>query len=524
MRCNLLKLGVLILGALMSVTIFLETDLGQAQKGRRSRSESRPTVIPKTWDDKEMAALELPLAELGGKMTHVPAEYYYRIPEMKIYKSYPIYAPGKEPPGYIAELREKEPEIAFDASKLKTEEDWIKAGELVFNAPVFFNSLNTIVNVRSRKLYEVGGVPIGKDGTMPYNVYVIRQKGKVDVGEFACATCHTRVLDDGTIIRGAQGNYPLGRLDLLDAERYLGKGEEQEKAFLQRARTGFLLGYHAPWVKPDLLERFDKLTVADFAEINRNLPPGVQTRPGVSLFVPVQVPDLIGVKDRRYLDRTGLQQHRSIVDLMRYAALNQGISYLTSYGGYIPRAVAEGGGKMPDPSTLERYSDAQLYALAKYLYSLKPPPNPNKFDAQAAQGKVVFETEGCALCHTPPLYTSNKLTPARGFKIPPEHLKGYNVFPKSVGTDPELALKTRRGTGYYKVPSLKGVWYRGPFEHMGSVMTLEDWFDPRRLRDDYVPTGFRGFGVKTRAVKGHPFGLDLSESDRKALIAFLRTL
>jgi len=53
----------------------------------------------------------------------------------------------------------------------------------------------------------------------------------------------------------------------------------------------------------------------------------------------------------------------------------------------------------------------------------------------------------------------------------------------SVGTDPDLSLKTRRGTGYYKAPSLKGVWYRGPFEHNGSVLTLEDWFDPRRLRD-----------------------------------------
>ena len=73
----------------------------------------------------------------------------------------------------------------------------------------------------------------------------------------------------------------------------------------------------------------------------------------------------------------------------------------------------------------------------------------------------------------------------------------------SVGTDPDLALKTRRGTGYYKVPSLKGVWYRGPFEHNGSVATLEDWFDANRLRDDYVPTGFKGYGVKTRAVKGH---------------------
>ena len=56
-----------------------------------------------------------------------------------------------------------------------------------------------------------------------------------------------------------------------------------------------------------------------------------------------------------------------------------------------------------------------------------------------------------------------------------------------VGLDPGLALKTRKGTGYYKVPSLKGLWYRGPFEHSGSITTLEAWFDPARLRDDYVP-------------------------------------
>ena len=39
-----------------------------------------------------------------------------------------------------------------------------------------------------------------------------------------------------------------------------------------------------------------------------------------------------------------------------------------------------------------------------------------------------------------------------------------------------------------------------------------------------VPTGFRGAGVKSRAVAGHEYGLDLSEADRAALIAFLRTL
>jgi hypothetical protein len=74
------------------------------------------------------------------------------------------------------------------------------------------------------------------------------------------------------------------------------------------------------------------------------------------------------------------------------------------------------------------------------------------------------------------------------------------------------------------VPSLKGVWYRGPFEHNGSVASIEDWFDPARVRDDYVPTGWKGYAVQTRAVKGHEFGLDLSAEDKRALIAFLKSL
>jgi hypothetical protein len=41
-------------------------------------------------------------------------------------------------------------------------------------------------------------------------------------------------------------------------------------------------------------------------------------------------------------------------------------------------------------------------------------------------------------------------------------------------------------------------------EHSGSVATLEDWFNPDRTEEDYVPTGFAGHGVKTRAVEGHP--------------------
>jgi hypothetical protein len=236
------------------------------------------------------------------------------------------------------------------------------------------------------------------------------------------------------------------------------------------------------------------------------------------------VPDLIGVRDRRYLDRTGLQQHRSLVDMMRYAALNEGADDLADYAGFIP-ADFPSFSKLPDPDKVGgRYSDEQLYTLALYVYSLQPPPNPNKFDAVAARGRKVFEREGCAGCHTPPLYTGNELTPAEGFTPPPRAGQKYDILPVSVGTDPNLTLKTRRGTGYYKVPSLKGVWYRSMFGHSGWCATLEDWLDPRRTRDDYVPTGFSPYGSKTYLVKGHPFGLDLSAEDKRALIAFLKTL
>ncbi len=207
---------------------------------------------------------------------------------------------------------------------------------------------------------------------------------------------------------------------------------------------------------------------------------------------------------------------------MRYEALNQGMDQIASFGDFIPRG--RNFRELPGPETQDRYSDKQLYALALYVYSLKPPPNPNKFDALAKRGQTVFQSEGCAGCHTPPLFTNNKLTPAPGFQIPEAHKQKYDILPMSVGTDPMLTMTTRRGTGYYKVPSLKGVWYRGPFEHNGSVATLEDWFDPKRLRDDYVPTGFKGYGIKTRAVKGHEFGLQLSAEDTRALIAFLKTL
>jgi hypothetical protein len=472
-------------------------------------------AIPRTWDDQAVAALEVPLANPTYSPQHVNADYYYRMRVRPIYRTYPVYAPGKEPSGYMEWLAKQEPEIVFDPAKLHTEADWIRAGELVFESPIVFASLEASP-ARFPEFYKRSGVRLAADGTLPNKRYVVRQKGILEVGNLACAQCHTRVMADGTVVKGAQGNFTEGFFFAARPRRGLENGRDPKEVLrVQRAALKRLYG--APWIQPPP-DGDPAMSLEEILSAWEAQPPGVAIREGTSLRYPAQIPDLIGIKDRQYLDHTGLVRHRSIGDLMRYAALNQDTQLFSRYGDFRPS------GELPDPATRFRYSDEQLYALAMYLYSLQPPPNPNTFDELARRGEAVFARERCARCHTPPLYTNNKLTPADGFVIPEEHRKQFDIVDRSVGTDPNSALNTRRGTGYYRVPSLKGVSYRGPFEHNGSVATLEDWFDSQRLLDDYVPTGHLGYGFKTRAVTGHRFGLSLSAEDKKALIAFLKTL
>ncbi len=89
--------------------------------------------------------------------------------------------------------------------------------------------------------------------------------------------------------------------------------------------------YGAPWIHPDPMASENAMSPQEITELLQTIPPGVISRHRTSTFNPVQVPDLIGVKDRHYLDRTGLQPQHAIIDLMRYAALNQGADNLGEF-------------------------------------------------------------------------------------------------------------------------------------------------------------------------------------------------
>ena len=130
-----------------------------------------------------------------------------------------------------------------------------------------------------------------------------------------------------------------------------------------------LLWYGTPWFRPD--PNVD--AALTLGVVQRWLPEGLNSSQAVidlegsSFRSPLQVPVLAGVKDRRYLDHTGLYLHRSIGDLMRYTVLHSDLGLLRKYGDFIP-----GGDNdhkdLPPPTKFLRFSDEQLYALVLYVY------------------------------------------------------------------------------------------------------------------------------------------------------------
>src|SRR5215469_13170374 len=132
-------------------------------------------AVPQAWDEGTVFNLQLPLADPKHSPVEVSWEYYYRIPRRPIYKSYPVYAPGSEPPGYFEWLKQQEPQVLWGvdsqglshAPPLGTDAHRIRAGELVFDAPVAYDSdpwgssLVGVDNVRDPAWYTATQAPVG---------------------------------------------------------------------------------------------------------------------------------------------------------------------------------------------------------------------------------------------------------------------------------------------------------------------------------------------------------------------------
>lgn len=141
--------------------------------------------------------------------------------------------------------------------------------------------------------------------------------------------------------------------------------------------------------------------------------------------------------------------------------------------------------------------------IALYLWQLPPGDLPSAPDAPAGAreaGAVIFK-ERCARCHATA-----------------EHA-GEPIPLSEVQTDGALGKSPERGTGSYRVPTLRRVSLRRQLLHDGSVPDLRALLDPRRLRDDYA-----GGRREPGPIPGHPYGLDLPEPERDALQSYLQGL
>jgi mono/diheme cytochrome c family protein len=201
--------------------------------------------------------------------------------------------------------------------------------------------------------------------------------------------------------------------------------------------------------------------------------------------------------------------------------------------------------------------------IEAYIDSIQPPHWPYGTDAAlAAQGKQVFE-QTCSVCHG--TYGANPTYPNR--VLPLEY----------VGTDPELVNEIEQYGGPlidwfsasfygqnaqfnpyhgYIAPPLDGIWASAPYLHNGSVPTIEALLKsstrPTYWMRTYDDTDYDTENVGWRYLTmdhgqadeldpftrkkiydttlpgysnaGHTFGDALSDADRLAVIAYLKTL
>ncbi|MEZ6038364.1 MAG: hypothetical protein R3F29_12850 [Planctomycetota bacterium] len=485
-----------------------------------------PTQLraPRIWDDAALADWALPLVGLGEAPTQLSTADYYRAPLDNL-RTYPVYHPDREPDGYRAGLLARGPQPLIETDRLLTEADWIAAGARVFDeldvsksrtddpeVLAHFSDGASIDRYRMDRLDHMT-----PDGVLINYRWVVDHDRKLKLSLRSCADCHTRVMADGSLLPGAPSNTDLAPSPATF--RLLARLDQ----YAATAGENLYAQFGVPWLEDDAhspMRSWSDEQVDAFRSQPTNSPPGATfDRFNGSPFFTTRMADLRGIGHRRYLDATATHRNRSPEDLARYAIL---VEYAEPgvFGAHrlIPRETFE--------RDRRRADDAAMYALALYLYSLEVPPSPHPQDEQTRRGAQVFAEEGCKRCHEPPHYTNNRLVPVPGFEPPAEQVQRWQlqVMDRTVDTDPGLATRTRKGTGYYKVPSLRGLWYRDLLGHDGSITSLEQWFDEARLSADYQPSGWRGPGVTHRAVPGHEFGLDLDAADKAALIAFLRTL
>ena len=208
-------------------------------------------------------------------------------------------------------------------------------------------------------------------------------------------------------------------------------------------------------------------------------------------------------------------------------------------------------------ATCENVDTASMARIKAWIDTLPAPKYPFPIDqSKVARGKSVYD-QYCANCHEPGGQHTGQVTPIQDIATDRHRLDSYTekLHDLQIGYCKGKPYEFQHFTktdGYANAP-LDGIWARAPYLHNGSVPTLWDLLTPDDKRNNgktsfyaghsvYDPNnvGFRtdvasaggrpsflfDISLPGNSNKGHtgePYGTELSDADKRALIEYLKT-
>lgn len=179
-----------------------------------------------------------------------------------------------------------------------------------------------------------------------------------------------------------------------------------------------------------------------------------------------------------------------------------------------------------------------------WVRSLLAPAFPWPIDAARARAGRGVYAASCAACHAPGGERTGQVIPLR--MAGTDRNRSDAFTPATAEGFAALSVYSWRYAGFRKTGGyitgpLDGIWARAPYLHNGSVPTLAALLTPPAARPtrfgrggtryDPVAVGFAGdsgvvfdTSLLGNAATGHDWGTDLPETDKRALIEYLKTL
>jgi hypothetical protein len=189
--------------------------------------------------------------------------------------------------------------------------------------------------------------------------------------------------------------------------------------------------------------------------------------------------------------------------------------------------------------------------IEEFLATVEPPAFPKPVDGErAAAGRALYAAH-CHACHDVGGERAGKIIPVDEVGTDPEHVlawtqKDADRMNRVVSWLGVPNAKMRPAEGYVAKP-LVGLWLSGPFLHNGSVPNLADLLKAPAERPtafytgldviDFANVGFQSSGpwaeangyhydttLRGNGNKGHTYGTDLTDDEKRDLLEYLKQL